>query len=46
MIFLLGDELVRVQCKWARRIGDVILVRSYSNRRTRKGLRRRVYTAR
>jgi PD-(D/E)XK endonuclease len=45
MIFLLGDELVRVQCKWAPRIGDGILVRSYSSRRTREGLRRRVYTA-
>jgi PD-(D/E)XK endonuclease len=45
MIFLLGEELVRVQCKWAPRIGDGILVRSYSNRRTREGLRRRVYTA-
>ena len=45
MIFLLGDELVRVQCKWAPRLGDAIIVRSYSSRRTRDGLRRRIYTA-
>ena len=45
MIFLLGDELVRVQCKWAPRLGDAIIVRCYSNRRAREGLRRRVYTA-
>jgi hypothetical protein len=45
MIFLLGDELVRVQCKWAPRQGDVIVVRCYSNRRAREGFRRRRYTA-
>jgi hypothetical protein len=45
MIFLLGEELVRVQCKWAPRQGDAIIVRCYSNRRAREGLRRRVYTA-
>ena len=45
MIFLLEDELVRVQCKWAPLLGDTILVRSYSSRRTRQGLRRRVYTS-
>ena len=44
MIFLLGDELVRVQCKWAPRLGDAILVRCYSSRRTREGVRRRIYT--
>jgi hypothetical protein len=45
MIFLLGDELARVQCKWAPLVGDTIVVRSYSSRRTRDGLRRRVYKA-
>ena len=45
MIFLLGEELVRVQCKWAPRHGDVVLVRCYSRRRAREGLRRRLYTA-
>jgi hypothetical protein len=44
MIFLLGDELVRVQCKWARRIGDVVIVRCYSCRRAREGMRKRLYT--
>ena len=45
MIFLVGDDLARVQCKWAPRQGDVIVVRCYSNRRAKEGLRRRVYTA-
>src|SRR5262245_39239707 len=44
MIFDLGATLLRVQCKWAPRHGDVVLIRCYSNRRTREGLRRRVYT--
>lgn len=45
MIFLLGEHLVRIQCKWATRQGDVVVVRCYSNRRTRDGLERRLYTA-
>jgi PD-(D/E)XK endonuclease len=45
MIFLLGERLVRVQCKWAPRLGDAVIIRCYSNRRAREGLRRRVYTA-
>lgn len=44
MIFLVGDRLVRVQCKWAPRQGDVIFVRCYSCRRAREGMRRRSYT--
>lgn len=44
MVFLLGEELVRVQCKWARRIGDVIIIRCYSCRRAREGMRKRLYT--
>jgi hypothetical protein len=44
MIFLLGNELARVQCKWASRVGDVLLVRCYSCRRAREGLRKRPYT--
>jgi hypothetical protein len=43
-VFLVGDELVRVQCKWAARYGNVVVVRSYSARRTRVGLVRRIYT--
>jgi hypothetical protein len=44
MIFLRCDELVRVQCKWASRIGDVIIIRCYSCRRAREGMRKRLYT--
>jgi PD-(D/E)XK endonuclease len=43
LIFDLVDRLVRVQCKWAPRHGDVIVVRCYSTRRTRDGLIRRHY---
>jgi PD-(D/E)XK nuclease superfamily protein len=43
MIFELDDDLLRVQCKWAPRHGDVIVVRCYSTRRTREGLLRRPY---
>jgi PD-(D/E)XK endonuclease len=45
MIFLLGDELQRVQCKWASRVGDVLIVRCYSCRRAKEGLRKRRYGA-
>jgi PD-(D/E)XK nuclease superfamily protein len=43
MIFDLGERLLRVQCKWAPRHGDVIVIRCYSCRRNREGLLRRVY---
>jgi hypothetical protein len=45
LIFDLRPELCRVQCKWATRYGDVVVVRCYSNRRAREGLVRRLYTA-
>lgn len=45
LIFDLRPTLVRVQCKWAPLHGDVVVVRSYSARRTATGLRRRPYTA-
>jgi PD-(D/E)XK endonuclease len=45
MIFVVGERLVRVQCKWAPLSGDTIVVRCYSNRRAREGLRRRRYPA-
>src|SRR6476661_11198726 len=41
LIFDLRPELMRVQCKWANRSGDVVVVRCYSNRRSRDGLLRR-----
>jgi hypothetical protein len=37
MILDLGRDLLRVQCKWAARAGDVILVRCYSSRRSAGG---------
>jgi PD-(D/E)XK endonuclease len=45
LIFDLRPRLVRVQCKWAVRSGDVIFVRAYSCRRTSTGIRRRHYEA-
>ena len=45
LIFDVGSRLLRVQCKWAPRHGDVIVVRCRSCRRTRDGLRHRRYTA-
>ena len=44
MILVAGDRLMRVQCKWAGRHGEVIVVRCYSNRRARTGLVRRLYS--
>jgi len=44
LIFDLRPKLLRVQCKWAERQGDVINVRCYSSRRNRAGLVRRLYT--
>jgi PD-(D/E)XK nuclease superfamily protein len=45
MIFDVGPRLLRVQCKWARRLADVIVIRCYSARRTAGGLQTRPYTA-
>ena len=45
LILELGAVLVRTQCKWARRHGDVVTTRCYSARRTREGLRKRLYAA-
>jgi PD-(D/E)XK nuclease superfamily protein len=45
MIFDLGDQLNRVQCKWAGVNGDVVIVRCHSARRTGAGLVRRLYSA-
>jgi PD-(D/E)XK endonuclease len=46
LIFDLGERLWRVQCKWARRYGGIVVVRCYSARRGPDGLLRRRYTAR
>ena len=44
LIFDVGRRLARVQCKWASRYGDVIVVRCYSARRSATGLMKRYYT--
>jgi hypothetical protein len=44
LIFDLRPRLVRVQCKWAARVNDVVVVRCRSCRRTREGLVHRGYT--
>jgi hypothetical protein len=44
LVFDLRPRLIRVQCKWAVRRGDVVIVRCYSCRRTADGLLRRCYT--
>ena len=43
LVFGLGSELVRVQCKWAPLNGDVITVRCLSSRRARVGFVKRRY---
>jgi hypothetical protein len=45
LILEVGSKLLRTQCKWAPLQGNVVVVRCYSNRRAREGLRRRGYTA-
>ena len=45
MIFEVDAKLLRVQCKWAPRHGDVIVLRCYSSRRGRDGLLRKRYVA-
>jgi len=44
LIFDLRPELLRVQCKWACRHGDVVIIRCRSCRRAREGLVHRGYT--
>jgi hypothetical protein len=43
LIFEIEDRLWRVQCKWAPRHGDVVIVRCYSTRRGPDGLLKRIY---
>jgi PD-(D/E)XK endonuclease len=45
LIFDLRPQLLRVQCKWAARLGDVLVIRCRRCRRTREGLLHRGYTA-
>ena len=44
-ILEIGQQLLRVQCKWAVRHGDVIVIRTRRCRRGREGLIHRSYTA-
>jgi PD-(D/E)XK endonuclease len=43
LVFDTGVRLLRVQCKWASRSGEVIVAPLYTNRRAREGLRRTFY---
>jgi PD-(D/E)XK endonuclease len=45
LIFDLRPQLLRVQCKWAVRRGDVVIVRCYRARRNADGLLREFYSA-
>jgi hypothetical protein len=45
LIFDLDERLWRVQCKWAPRHGNIVIVRCCSTRRSRHGLLRRRYGA-
>jgi hypothetical protein len=45
MIFVLGDDLARIQCKWAALHDEVVVIRCYSCRRVRVGHRKRRYTS-
>lgn len=45
MILDLRPRLIRVQCKWAVRQGEVVVIRCYSNRRARHGMVTRTYSA-
>ena len=44
LIFDLRPGFVRVQCKWASRVGDVIVIRCYRCRRSADGLLRQFYS--
>jgi hypothetical protein len=45
LIFDMRPQLMRVQCKWAVRHGDVVVVRCYRCRRNADGLLRSFYTS-
>jgi hypothetical protein len=45
LVFDLRPRLVRVQCKWAVRFGDVVTIRCRSSRRGRDGYVRRSYSS-
>ena len=45
LAFDIQGRLVRVQCKWAPLVGDVVVLRCYSCRRGCDGFQRRAYSA-
>lgn len=45
LVFDTGDRLLRVQCKWAMREGDVVAIRTRRCRRARAGLVHRSYSS-
>ena len=45
LIFDTRPNLLRIQCKWAKRRGNVLIVHCMSSRRTADGFRRRTYSA-
>jgi PD-(D/E)XK endonuclease len=45
LVFDFRPGLVRVQCKWASLARDVVVVRCYSCRRTKDGMRKRAYSS-
>jgi hypothetical protein len=44
LLFGSDTALLRVQCKWARRRGDIVIVGTVSARRTRYGIVQRTYS--
>ena len=44
LVFDLRPRLVRVQCKWASRKGEVVIIRCYSSRRRGSGFHKRAYS--
>lgn len=44
LIFDTGPRLLRVQCKWAVRCDEIVIVRCYSCRRSSNGQIRRIYS--
>ena len=45
LAFDVGDRILGVQCKWATRRDNVVVIRTYSNRRGRDGQVRTYYSA-
>ena len=44
LVFDVGGQLLRVQCKWATKLGEVVVVRCYTARRAAEGMRNTFYS--